>query len=127
MSTTEGSKVVLVVEDDEATRDAFTLLLGCEGYRVRTASNGLLALEQLRAGDRPCLILLDLMMPVMDGFQLCARLKEDGALGSIPVIVCSAIGEARSRAGLLGAADYLDKPIDPDALLSVVRRHCLSV
>jgi CheY-like chemotaxis protein len=124
MTIVDGGKVVLVVEDDEATREAFALLLGCEGYRVHTAANGLHALEHLRAGERPGLILLDLMMPVMDGFQLCARLKQDRALEGIPVVVCSAVGEARMRAGTLGAADYLDKPVDPEALLDVVRRVC---
>jgi CheY-like chemotaxis protein len=120
----DTDKLVLVVEDDDATREAFALILSGEGYRVHTAANGEVALEQMRTSERPELVLLDLMMPVMDGFQLRERMKQEKALADIPVIVCSAQGRLRERSTTLNAADYLDKPVDVPALLAAVRRHC---
>jgi CheY-like chemotaxis protein len=118
-----SSELVLVVEDHESTREAFALILTQVGYRVTTAGNGRLALESLR-GERPCVIVLDLMMPVMDGWQFRAEQRRDQRLADIPVIVCSAAGEVQSRAALLDAAGYLSKPIDVAALIDAVRQHC---
>jgi CheY-like chemotaxis protein len=112
-----------VVEDDEATREAFALILTGLGYRVSTADNGQVALDYLR-GERPSLIVLDLMMPVMDGYQFREAQRRDATLADIPVIVCSALGEAHDGAAALNAAAYLRKPVDPGALLDAVRRLC---
>jgi CheY-like chemotaxis protein len=118
-------KNVLVVEDNEATREAFALILGCEGYQVETADNGRRALEHLRSHARPCVIVLDLMMPEMDGWQFREEQRRDALLADIPVIVCSASGESlNGRAAALEGAEYLKKPIEPRALLESVRRYC---
>ncbi len=81
---------ILVVEDDLSTREALSMLLSAEGYGVSTAADGVAALEQLRDGQRPGLILLDLMMPLMDGWQFRHEQLRDPSLANIPVIVCSA-------------------------------------
>jgi CheY-like chemotaxis protein len=113
---------ILVVEDDLSTREALSLLLSAEGYGVSTAADGVAALDQLRGGQTPGLILLDLMMPIMDGWQFRQEQLDDPQLADIPVIVCSAAGRVGQRAASLQALAYLDKPVDPSALLDVVRR-----
>jgi CheY-like chemotaxis protein len=115
---------ILLVEDDAASREAIALALQLQGYQVATAANGREALDRLRDDCRPCLILLDLMMPVLDGWQFRARQQRDPALASIPVIVVSADGSVRQKAASLGAADYLETPVEVDKLLAVVERHC---
>jgi CheY-like chemotaxis protein len=114
---------VLIVEDNDVTRDVMSLILESDGYQVSTAANGRTALERLRGGDRPCVILLDLMMPVMDGWQFREEQRRDGALADIPVVVCTAAGESTQQAAL-GAAEFLSKPVEADDLLAAVRRHC---
>lgn len=98
------------------------LALQLAGNRVITASNGREALGLLQERPPPCLILLDLMMPVMDGWQLRAALRRDPRLAEIPVIVVSAVSE--EMAARLGAADFLPKPIDIDKLVEAVCEHC---
>ncbi len=114
---------ILVVEDDEDTRDAIVLGLEAEGYQVLAASHGLEALELLELGNRPCLILLDLMMPIMDGVHFRMQQLERPEVAEIPLIVISAYAQL-TRAHWLRAADYLPKPIDFDCLLDMVERHC---
>jgi CheY-like chemotaxis protein len=124
MRPTHKSKAVLIVEDDEATREAFALILSQDGYQVKTASNGLRALEQLRSSTPPGLILLDMMMPEMDGAQLQEHLTRDERLASIPVLICSAACDRARRRLSSQPVGFLQKPIDPAALLAAVRRHC---
>ncbi len=124
MSATDGHHPLLVVEDDYDIRYALALVLESEGFTVVGAANGQEGLERLRSGERPCLILLDLMMPTMDGWQFRAQQAGDPALGSIPVVVISADGKVPQKAAALGAAAYLKKPIDFDALIETVRRYC---
>lgn len=112
---------ILVVEDDLSTREALSLLLSAEGYGVSTAPDGVAALEQLHNGQRPDLILLDLMMPLMDGWQFRHEQLRDPGLANIPVIVCSASWRVGQNGGLQALA-YLDKPVDPHELIAVVRR-----
>ena len=119
-----SGKLILVVEDRAPTADALRVLLEVEGYRVACAANGRQALDYLDAGHRPFVILLDLNMPVMDGRQLRSEMGRDPALASIPVIVVSADGSVRQKAASLGAADYLETPVEVDKLLAVVERHC---
>jgi CheY-like chemotaxis protein len=121
---TACNPLVLVVDDDLPTREALALILAAEGYRVRTAPDGLAALSELRDGDRPCLIVLDLMMPVMDGWQFRHEQRRDPRLADIPVIVCSAAGRVRQRAADLQAIAYFDKPLDPMDLLAAIRHYC---
>jgi CheY-like chemotaxis protein len=122
-SSASSSYHVLVVEDDLATREALSLFLAGQGYRVTTAEDGLAALEQLRQPPRPDLILLDLMMPVMDGWQFRREQLADPQLADIPVIVCSATGRLDEHATSLQATAYLDKPVDPAELAAVLRRY----
>jgi len=114
---------VMVVEDDRAVRETLQELLEAEGYQVRPAANGREALEGLRAGARrPRLILLDLRMPVMDGWQFRAEMRRDPALSSIPVVVMSAdAGLERTVAGMEVAA-VLAKPVPLARLLDTVHR-----
>jgi CheY-like chemotaxis protein len=112
---------ILLVEDDPATREAVVELLQSEGYAVRSAANGRQALEVLARSEPPRLILLDLMMPVMDGWQFLAELRrdEDAGVRRTPVVLLSGLGFIRGAAGV---ADFLRKPIDAAALLGCVRR-----
>lgn len=111
---------VLLVEDDEAIRDTLGEVLQEEGYGVVTAVHGAQALEKLLAGLRPQIILLDLMMPVMDGWQLLQQLHRNEHLGTIPVVVVSAARDSLP----MGASRYLHKPLDIDTLLDAIAEHC---
>jgi CheY-like chemotaxis protein len=119
--TARPTAPVLVVEDDPDQRDAIALALESEGYAVVTAGSGVEALERLDAGAAPCMILLDLMMPDMDGIQFRAEQLKSPAHAGIPVVVVSAFG-AMTRAKYLQVADYLRKPLDLDQLLAVIER-----
>ena len=114
---------VLIVEDDADLREMMAQLLSLEGYRTQAVANGQEALSLLRRGDRPDLILLDLMMPVMDGWEFRRRQMEDPQIADVPVVVLSALDPARA-VDLAGAA-FLKKPLDFDRLLDLVRRFCL--
>jgi CheY-like chemotaxis protein len=117
-------RIVFVVDDDTDIREALAELLHEEGFSVVTASDGRDALEKLkRTPGIPCVILLDLMMPVMTGPQLYAELKADPQLAPIPVVVVSADGDVRKKAAAL-SGEYLAKPLRFDTVLDVVNRHC---
>jgi CheY-like chemotaxis protein len=113
---------VFVIEDDVDTREMIARFLQLEGFAVETAANGRQALDRLDQGARACVILLDLMMPVMDGWEFRRRQVGDAALARIPVIVFSAAGRERMRQ--IDADDYLAKPVDLEELLESVNRHC---
>jgi CheY-like chemotaxis protein len=93
------------------------------GYEAQTESNGADALDRMRQGT-PCLILLDLMMPGMNGWQFRAEQMRDAALASVPTIVMTGFPAAAENASSLGAAACLKKPIDLDDLLDAVGRFC---
>ena len=114
---------ILVVEDDPATREAIRELLEGEGYAVRCAANGREALDSLARTGPPSLILLDLTMPVMDGWQFLAERRglARSDARSAPVVLLSGLSFIRGAAGI---ADFLRKPIDPEALRGCVRRFC---
>ena len=113
---------MFVVEDDVETRDILGRFLELEGFRVELASNGKQALERLSSGVHPCVILLDLMMPVMDGWQFRREQVRDHHLADIPVIVVSAAG--RDRIAEIDANAYLTKPVDLEQLLERVTQYC---
>jgi CheY-like chemotaxis protein len=113
---------VFVVEDDVDTRDMLGRFLELEGFQVEVAANGRQALERLTAGMHPCVILLDLMMPVMDGWQFRREQIRDRELAEIPVIVVSAAG--RDRIAEIDANAYLTKPVDLEQLLERVSHYC---
>jgi CheY-like chemotaxis protein len=119
----QGSKTILVVEDDTATRDALAMILSAQGFTVVGAANGQEALSVLRGESQPDLILLDLMMPIMDGWQFRREQARDPGLFAIPVVVLSADGNVQQKAASLRAADYLQKPVDVDSLLEVIQRQ----
>jgi CheY-like chemotaxis protein len=114
---------VLVVDDDADARAMITLALSLEGYRTATASNGAEALDVARE-VRPCLVLLDLMMPVMDGSQFRKQQCQDPSIARIPVICVSAAHDAPSTARAMGASGCLAKPVDLDRLVDEVRAVC---
>ena len=118
-------RTVYVVDDDTAIRDSLADLLTDEGYQVRTAKNGQDALAQLRVlgQPKPCLILLDLMMPVMTGPQFYAEQQRDPELSAIPVVVISADANVQKKA-LPAGGEVLCKPIRFETVLEVVERHC---
>jgi CheY-like chemotaxis protein len=110
--------LVLVVDDDPDILDAICDILEGEGYRVARARHGVEALERVEA-EPPAIILLDLMMPVMDGLAFAQALRERPGKEGIPIVVISADGNPQ-RAASVDAAGYLAKPFDIDALLSQV-------
>jgi CheY-like chemotaxis protein len=120
LRVTQGK--VLIVEDDAETREMIGRFLELEGFAVEVAANGRQALDRLDAGARACVILLDLMMPVMDGWEFRRVQVKDEDLAKIPVIVFSAAGRERMRQ--IDANEYLSKPVDLDALLESISRYC---
>jgi CheY-like chemotaxis protein len=116
---------ILVVEDDIDIRESLTGVLEAEGLAVVAVANGEEALSYLRAAvTTPDFILLDLMMPIMDGFQFREEQRKDERLSSIPVIVLSGHAHARAKASDMGAAEVIVKPVTLDGLLQVVARFC---
>ena len=113
------NRTVLVVDDDDGIREAVRNVLEEEGCIVHTACNGREALDTLSTIPRPCLILLDLMMPVMDGWEVMEALKADDASAAIPVAVVSSLFSRDDY-----AARFFRKPIALETLIEVVRAHC---
>jgi CheY-like chemotaxis protein len=113
---------ILVVEDDAGAREALSDILREEGFDVTQAANGREALDQLRDGMRPCVILLDLVMPVMDGWEFRQRQLSEATLAPIPVVVLTATTGDGPEA--VPASDVLRKPVDFEALLARVESHC---
>jgi CheY-like chemotaxis protein len=111
---------ILIVEDDDDIREALTQILDLEGYVVREASNGREALDICANDPTPALILLDLMMPVMDGWQFRSEQVKDPALAKVPVVVISADAGVHEKVASFGAAAVLPKPISLDRLLRAV-------
>jgi DNA-binding response OmpR family regulator len=117
-----SSKHVLIVEDDDSIRHLLEQALRDAGYSVSTASNGTQALHSMRE-DSPELLLLDLMMPEMNGWDLLRCIAECGELAAVPVLIVSAAGaNGLSEAQELGAPVFLPKPFDIDKLLLEVER-----
>jgi two-component system cell cycle sensor histidine kinase/response regulator CckA len=113
---------ILVVDDDADIREVTTLALESYGYRVLSASDGEQALRVVRLEPTVSVVLLDLMMPIMDGPSLVKVLRADGPLSTIAVVVLSGDSAARQRAADIGADACLLKPVDLSSLLDTVRR-----
>ncbi len=112
---------VLVVDDQEAIRETLQTALDDEGFTVECASNGREALEILERW-KPCVILLDLMMPVMDGWTF--RAEQQRAGNTVPIVLLSAAGELDRYQEELGAAAIIPKPFDLDRVISAIERVC---
>lgn len=119
----EPVKPILVVEDSAFTRESLRALLEGEGYRVICAANGREALDQLHDAESPCVILLDLDMPVMDGWQFRREQCRDPALARIAVILISGEDNLEQIAASLGVAGYLPKPLEVGNLLATLVEH----
>ena len=115
---------VLVVDDSDSARNAICFLLEVEGYHVVSANDGLEAIEQLKAGLRPSLILLDLAMPRMDGFEFRAWQVGDERFKQIPVVVYSGAFDVNHVARSLGVPAF-QKPIEIERMLELVATHAL--
>lgn len=116
-------ETILIVEDDLDIREVMRMVLEASGYQVFEAGDGAEALMVARA-HRPRVILLDLMMPGMDGFQFRESQLEDPAIASIPVVIVSGGGAVPEKAAQLAAAGYLIKPTDVQHLLAMMGDLC---
>lgn len=121
-----SEKRILIVEDATDIRFLLKSLFEAEGFIVDQAGNGQEALEVLHSTDNlPALILLDLMMPVMDGYEFRIKQEAEARLADIPVVVMTADGDISARRSSIRAREYLKKPVDINRLLSIARSACL--
>src|SRR5688572_19462214 len=111
---------VLVIDDIDETREAIVTLLLTKGFDAVGAASGMIALELFAAGMRPCVVLLDIRMPEMDGWQLWERMKAEDELARIAVVVLTAENADAAQAEALGIRELLRKPVDGRALVAVV-------
>lgn len=125
MEAIENSKhhcnSILIVEDDTSLRVLIAEVLENEGYSVNQAENGQEALNLLETIKKPCLVLLDMMMPIMNGAAFLNKLTENVHLATIPVLVVSAVSNESETKGAIG---YMKKPVDIESLLKVVSQYC---
>ena len=113
--------MVLLVDDDEDLRDSIADLLRQRGYFVATAEDGHAALAIIAAHEMPCVVLLDLVMPGMDGWKFLGIVQGDPAMAAIPIVIASAHAGTHAPSGTAG---ILRKPFDLDELFRVVEQHC---
>jgi len=118
---TKQRKSILIVEDDDVIRETLEFYLDLEGYQVFTAANGKQGLDLLPTIPRPCLILLDLMMPVLDGWGFVEELQKDLVRATIPVVVVTAFV---NKAKTIRAKEVIFKPVDLNQLSEVVKQYC---
>src|SRR5687768_11933580 len=124
--TSSDRPLIMSVEDNRDTQQLIERLLGKAGYDVIIGDNGVMGLELLiNHNRRPDLILLDIMMPEMNGYEFCAKLQEIEELSYIPVVFLTALGEEqdKAKAFAVGAVDYVTKPIFKNKLLEVVEKQ----
>ena len=116
--------MVLVVEDSIPQREMITELLRGNGLQVAAATDGVEALAQIQAGEHPDLVVLDIVMPRMNGYEVCRRLKADPITQHVPIILCSSKGEEFDRYwGMKQGADaYIAKPFQPTELIGTVKQ-----
>jgi CheY-like chemotaxis protein len=115
-------KRILVVEDDTSIRELLVELLESEGYAVASAVNGLEALKLLQSGPLPDLILIDLMMPVMDGYSFRTEQLKNASWSRIPTVVMSAEANAKEKMKNFNITAFLSKPVELDTIIKTVAR-----
>ncbi len=116
---------IFIIEDSKEIQNLIGELYADSGYKVGSASNGLEALEILRnAAELPALILLDICMPVMDGFQFRVEQEKDSVLTEIPVVVLTGDINAEVQSIRMGAHGHLQKPFSPRTLFNLVEKYC---
>ncbi len=116
---------IFIIEDSRDIQNLLGEMYADKGYKVECASNGLEALQKLRrAFELPALILLDIGMPVMDGFQFRMEQEKDSVLTEIPVVVLTGDIDAEAQSIRMGAHGHLQKPFSPSTLLHVVEKYC---
>jgi len=115
---------VLVVDDDQEINALVGAYVELCGFKYRSAFNGAVAMKELKA-QIPSLVVLDLMLPDFDGFEICASIKSAEETRDIPVVILTALSgdEGRQRGRKCGADDYITKPFDPDLLMQIISRH----
>jgi two-component system chemotaxis response regulator CheY len=121
MSEIKNCHSILVIEDDDDIRNVMVEVLEAEGYITESAINGKDALEKLTVISKPCLVLLDMMMPIMNGREFLDTIMKDAYLAPIPVLIVSAVADRTNTEGSVG---FLKKPIDIDVVLNVVAQYC---
>ena len=112
---------ILVVEDDIDIRSALVQILRMEGHVTAEAANGKEALEYIRNNPKPCMVLLDMMMPVMSGRQFLDAFKNEPESSSVPVVIISAVAD---RIDTTGAKEFIRKPLEVSKLLEVIAKYC---
>lgn len=124
MIDTKNKKcTVLVVEDDKDVRESMKDALELEGYQVKLAKNGIEGLTALKESDQmPCLILLDILMPVMGGREFMDNLKKDSTISEIPVLIHSSIANKDNTTGSIG---FIKKPADLFMILQTIKTYCV--
>ena len=127
MAGTSAEYPILIIEDNPVTRELVTGILQRQGYQPVLAGDALEAITLLRHGLHPCLIMLDMILPISDGWYFFAERPRYPEVASVPVVIMTALGVASPEwARSLGAVDLLRKPFTPSALLAIVRTHALS-
>lgn len=116
---------ILIIEDDNEIRESLVDILADEGYHVVSAKNGKEGLDYLTTAEkRPCLVFIDLMMPIMDGKTFRLEQSKNPEIAEIPTVLFSADGQLDKKAESIGFKDYLKKPIDLNELLVIAERYC---
>jgi CheY-like chemotaxis protein len=127
MASESLDSYILIIEDSHDILDLLRQLFEYENYNVKCASNGLEALQILRTSSHlPFLIFLDLMMPVMDGYQFRAEQLADARLATIPVVLMTAGSNAQAKSISMGVQGFLQKPVHITALLAEAKKYCPS-
>jgi len=127
MTAVPTSVPVLIVEDDADLREALAEALVEAGYTVSLASNGREGLDRLKGGRIPCAVLLDLLMPVMNGWEFCAAVKADPATAKIPIVGMSgAVSRDPTSPYFIAVDDFVRKPVNLSELLAKLRHYQLA-
>lgn len=115
---------ILIIEDDQTIQQILREILEQKGYGVAIANNGAEALEILQRGNSLCVILLDLMMPVMNGWEFRNAQLQDPYLAKVPTIICSGVDNVEREAATLGAEAFVQKPFKLAQLLQLLEQYC---